>query len=29
VYPEKNPRYEVQFEKCKDSAVFSDLKKLR
>ncbi len=29
VYPEKNPRYEVQFEKCKDSALFSDLKKLR
>ncbi len=29
LYPEKNPRYEVTFEKCKDSATFSGLKKLR
>ena len=29
VYPKKNPRYEVRFEKCKDDANFSALKKLR
>ncbi len=29
VYPEKNPRYELTFEKCKESATFSDLKKLK
>ncbi len=28
VYPEKNPRYELVFEKCKESATFSELKKL-
>lgn len=29
IYPKKNPRYEVRFEKCKDDATFSSLKKLR
>jgi len=29
VYPEKNPRFEVRFEKCKDSASFISLKKLK
>ncbi len=28
VYPKKNPRYEVTFEKCKNSANFKSLKKL-
>lgn len=28
-YPGKNPRYEIRFEKCKDDAKFSSLKKLR
>lgn len=27
-YPEKNPTYEVVFEKCKDFVVFKSLKKL-
>lgn len=29
VYPKKNPRYEVRFEKCKDDANFIALEKLR
>ena len=29
VYPKKNPRYEVSFEKCKEEATFSTLKRLR
>lgn len=29
VYPEKNPRFEVRFEKCKDNASFISLKKLK
>ena len=29
LYPEKNPRYEVHFQKCKDEATFNTLKKLR
>ena len=28
VYPKKNPRYEVTFEKCNNSANFKSLKKL-
>lgn len=28
VYPKKNPRFEVRFEKCKNSANFKSLKKL-
>ena len=28
-YPETNPRYEVGFEKCKDSTTYTSLKKLR
>lgn len=28
-YPEKNPRYEITFEKCEESAVLNSLKKLR
>ena len=29
LYPEKNPQYEVHFQKCKDEATFNTLKKLR
>lgn len=29
VYPKKNPRYEIRFEKCKEEANFNFLKKLR
>ncbi len=29
VYPKKNPRYEIRFEKCKEEANFNSLKKLR
>lgn len=29
VYPEKNPKYQIRFEKCKDDATFSELKKLK
>lgn len=29
IYPEKNPRYEVHFQKCKDDVTFSSLIKLR
>ncbi|WP_312077280.1 hypothetical protein [Chryseobacterium sp.] len=28
-YPEKNPRYEITFEKCEENAVLNSLKKLR
>ncbi|OBW40203.1 hypothetical protein AB670_03441 [Chryseobacterium sp. MOF25P] len=28
-YPEKNPTYEITFEKCEEKAVLSSLKKLR
>lgn len=28
-YPEKNPVYEITFEKCEEKAVLSSLKKLR
>lgn len=28
-YPEKNPRYEITFEKCEENAVMNSLKKLR
>lgn len=28
-YPEKNPRYEITFEKCKNEAQFLTLKKLK
>lgn len=29
VYPKKNPRFEISFEKCKDNNTFHSLKKLR
>ncbi|WP_417431105.1 hypothetical protein [Halpernia sp.] len=29
VYPYKNPKYEVEFEKCKETATFLSLKTLR
>ncbi|SFC09398.1 hypothetical protein SAMN05421876_10695 [Kaistella jeonii] len=29
VYPKKNPRYEIRFDKCKEEVNFSSLKKLR
>lgn len=29
IYPKKNPRYEVQFEKCSDTATFNSLKSLQ
>lgn len=29
VYPKKNPRFEIGFEKCKDNNTFHSLKKLR
>lgn len=29
VYPSKNPRYEIGFEKCKEEATFHSLKKIR
>ena len=29
VYPKKNPRYEVSFEKCTENSNFQSLKKLR
>lgn len=29
VYPKKNPRYEVTFEKCDKTSTFNSLKKLR
>lgn len=29
LYPKDQPRYEVEFDKCKDEATFSSLKKLR
>lgn len=29
VYPKKNPRYEIRFEKCKEEANFNSLRKLR
>ena len=29
LYPKDLPRYEVEFDKCKDEATFSSLKKLR
>lgn len=29
VYPEKNPKYEITFEKCKDGVTFKTLKKLK
>jgi len=28
-YPEKNPQYEITFEKCEETAVLNTLKKLR
>ena len=28
-YPEKNPRYEITFEKCEENAVLNSLKKLK
>lgn len=28
-YPEKNPKYEISFQKCKETATFSSLKKLK
>lgn len=28
-YPEKNPRYEIMFEKCEENAVMNSLKKIR
>ncbi len=28
-YPSKNPRYEIQFEKCKETATFTKITKLR
>ena len=28
-YPDKNPRYEIRFQKCKEDATFNSLKKLR
>ncbi|WP_262151829.1 hypothetical protein [Chryseobacterium foetidum] len=28
-YPEKNPQYEITFEKCEENAVLNSLKKLR
>lgn len=28
-YPKTNPKYEVDFEKCKDKVTFSNLKKLK
>lgn len=28
-YPEKNPRYEISFEKCPEKATFITLKKIR
>ena len=29
IYPKKNPRYEIAFEKCKENATFKSLKKIR
>jgi len=29
VYPEKNPTYEITFEKCEEKAVLNSLKKLK
>ncbi len=29
VYPEKNPRFEISYEKCKEENTFHSLKKLR
>ncbi len=29
IYPKKNPRYEIGFEKCKEISSFNTLKKLR
>ena len=29
VYPGKNPRFEITFQKCKDEATFTSLKKLK
>lgn len=29
LYPKKNPRYEIRFEKCKEEANFNSLRKLR
>lgn len=29
IYPKKNAKYEVRFDKCKEEATFSSLKKLR
>lgn len=28
-YPKENPKFEVNFEKCKDKAIFNNLKKIR
>ena len=28
-YPKKNPKYEISFQKCKENATFSSLKKLK
>lgn len=29
IYPKKNPKYEIGFEKCKENATFKTLKKIR
>lgn len=29
VYPKKNPKYEIGFEKCKEQSIFNTIKKLR
>ena len=29
IYPEKNPEYEITFEKCEEKANFSSIKKLK
>lgn len=29
VYPKKNPRFEVNYSKCKENAEFTELKKIR
>lgn len=29
IYPSKNPKYEVRFDKCKETATFSTIKQVR
>lgn len=29
VYPKKNPRFEITFEKCKEEAIFNTIKKIK